>query len=175
MPEAIELPTLVGEHLVIRAPRPGELDVLAIALAADLEANAWWSNDVDTLRRWFLDDPEYHALVVDEVGEAAGIIAFEEIADPDYRSAGMDIGLMTCCVGRGLGSEALRLLGGWLIDVRHHHRLTIDPAVANARAIHAYEKVGFRPIGIARRYERGPDGTWHDNLLMDMLADELVR
>jgi aminoglycoside 6'-N-acetyltransferase len=24
-----------------------------------------------------------------------------------------------------------------------------------------------------RQYERGPDGTWHDGLLMDMLAGEL--
>ena len=24
-----------------------------------------------------------------------------------------------------------------------------------------------------RQYERGPDGTWHDGLLMDMLASEL--
>jgi aminoglycoside 6'-N-acetyltransferase len=25
-----------------------------------------------------------------------------------------------------------------------------------------------------RSYERGPDGTWHDGLLMELLADELV-
>jgi aminoglycoside 6'-N-acetyltransferase len=25
-----------------------------------------------------------------------------------------------------------------------------------------------------RSYERGPDGTFHDGLLMEMLADELV-
>jgi aminoglycoside 6'-N-acetyltransferase len=24
-----------------------------------------------------------------------------------------------------------------------------------------------------RRYERGPDGQWHDSLLMDLLAEEL--
>jgi aminoglycoside 6'-N-acetyltransferase len=26
---------------------------------------------------------------------------------------------------------------------------------------------------IMRRYERGPDGEWHDNLLMDLLAADL--
>jgi aminoglycoside 6'-N-acetyltransferase len=36
-------------------------------------------------------------------------------------------------------------------------------------------KVGFRPVGITRQSERGSDGTWHDNLLMDLLADELVE
>lgn len=37
----------------------------------------------------------------------------------------------------------------------------------------AYEKVGFRPVGVMRRYERGADGTWHDGLLMDFLADDV--
>jgi aminoglycoside 6'-N-acetyltransferase len=33
--------------------------------------------------------------------------------------------------------------------------------------------VGFKPVGVMRRYERGQDGTFHDGLLMDMLAGEL--
>jgi aminoglycoside 6'-N-acetyltransferase len=33
--------------------------------------------------------------------------------------------------------------------------------------------VGFRRVGIMRKYERGPDGVWHDGLLMDMLREEL--
>ena len=52
--------------------------------------------------------------------------------------------------------------------------LVIDPAADNAAAIRSYTKVGFRPVGIMRRYERVTDGTWHDSLLMDLLADELV-
>ncbi|HEX2508373.1 MAG TPA: GNAT family protein [Miltoncostaeaceae bacterium] len=54
-----------------------------------------------------------------------------------------------------------------------HHRFTIDPAVANERAIRSYAAVGFRPVGVMRAYERGRDGAWHDNLLMDLLAGEL--
>jgi aminoglycoside 6'-N-acetyltransferase len=75
--------------------------------------------------------------------------------------------------GRGIGTDAVRTMARYLIEVRGHHRLTIDPAAANARAIHVYEKVGFRPVGVMRRYERGQDGTFHDGLLMDLLADEL--
>jgi aminoglycoside 6'-N-acetyltransferase len=26
-----------------------------------------------------------------------------------------------------------------------------------------------------RRYERGPDGTWHDGLLMDLLPEDLTE
>ena len=60
----------------------------------------------------------------------------------------------------------------WLFDERGHHRLTIDPSAANARAIATYTAVGFRPVGLMREYERGPDGTFHDGLLMDLLRDE---
>ena len=70
---------------------------------------------------------------------------------------------------------ALRLVARWLLDERGHHRLTIDPAVANDRAIRAYTGLGFRPVGVMRGYERGHDGRWHDNLLMDLLAGELAR
>jgi aminoglycoside 6'-N-acetyltransferase len=59
-----------------------------------------------------------------------------------------------------------------------HHRFTIDPALANERAIRSYAAVGFRPVGAMRAYERGRDGAWHDgawhdNLVMDLLAEEL--
>jgi aminoglycoside 6'-N-acetyltransferase len=61
-----------------------------------------------------------------------------------------------------------------LFDDHGHHRLEIDPAVDNHAAIACYTKVGFRPVGIRRQSERGSDGVWHDALLMDLLAGELV-
>ena len=67
----------------------------------------------------------------------------------------------------------MRLVIAHLIAERGHHRFTIDPALANERAIRAYEAVGFRRVGVMRRYERGLDGTWHDSLLMDLLVDEI--
>jgi aminoglycoside 6'-N-acetyltransferase len=60
-----------------------------------------------------------------------------------------------------------------LIDDRGHHRITIDPATANTAAIRAYEKAGFRRVGVMRRSERDADGRgWHDSLLMELLAGE---
>jgi len=173
-PAAIKLPTLVGARVTLRPPRPGERESMSRAIAADPEAGPRWSTDEPTMLRW-LTDEELNLLIVEVGGEAVGIMDFEEVSEPEYFSAGMDIGLLSCCVGKGVGTEALRLLASWLIDERGHHRLTIDPAADNARAIRVYEKLGYRPIGIARRYERGPDGTYHDNLLMDLLAEEFVR
>jgi aminoglycoside 6'-N-acetyltransferase len=111
--------------------------------------------------------------VIEVDGKVAGAIQYDEEDDPMYRHAGLDIFLTTARHREGLGSEAVRVLARHLIEARGHHRLTIDPAADNTAAIRAYEKVGFRPVGVMRSYERGPDGTWHDGLLMELLADEL--
>ena len=92
-----------------------------------------------------------------------------------YRHAGIDLFLDPSVHGRGIGEDAVRTLCVHLVDDVGHHRLVIDPAADNAAAVRCYEKVGFRPVGVLRRYERGLDGAWHDGLLMDLLADELVR
>ena len=102
-----------------------------------------------------------------------GAIQFYEENEPDYRHAGMDLFLATERQNQGLGREALRLLARHLFEECGHHRLVIDPAAANARAIRVYEAVGFKPVGVMREYERGSDGSFHDGLLMDLLRAEL--
>jgi aminoglycoside 6'-N-acetyltransferase len=84
----------------------------------------------------------------------------------------VDITLADGYRGRGLGPEAIVLLARWLHSARGHRRLTIDPAAENARAINAYDRVGFRPVGRMRSYELGPDGAWRDGLLMDLLLPD---
>ena len=74
----------------------------------------------------------------------------------------------------GLGTDAVRTLVRHLIVDEGHHRLVIDPATDNAAAIRCYRKVGFREVGVMRQYERSPDGTWHDGLLMELLADDFT-
>jgi aminoglycoside 6'-N-acetyltransferase len=73
----------------------------------------------------------------------------------------LDIFLAAEFQGQGLGPEALRLAAGDLFAERGHHRLVVDPRADDARAIRAYERVGFRPVGVMRRCELGADGVWH--------------
>jgi aminoglycoside 6'-N-acetyltransferase len=110
--------------------------------------------------------------VIDVDGAVAGGVEYHEVEVPHYRSAGIDIYVGTAWQGRGIGTEAVRQMAAWLFEVRGHHRLTIDPAAANARAIRCYERVGFRPVGVLRAYEQGEDGTYHDGLLMDLLRSD---
>jgi aminoglycoside 6'-N-acetyltransferase len=106
-------------------------------------------------------------------GEVVGLIQYHEEDDPMYRHAGVDLFLAEEVQGQGLGTDAVRTMARYLIHERGHHRLTIDPAADNIAAIRAYEKVGFKPVGVMRQYERLPGGDWHDGLLMDLLAEEL--
>lgn len=136
----------------------------------------WWVHeDVDTAVEGLFDDEDTVRFAIEVDGELAGFIQFVEEDEPDYRHAGIDLFVGTAWQGRGIGPEAIRVVARHLFDERGHHRITIDPAAANHRAIRAYEKVGFRPVGIMRRYERDPDLTWHDGLLMDLLAGELLE
>lgn len=68
-------------------------------------------------------------------------------------AASVDLFLDPALRGRGLGTEALRRVVRMLIEERGHHRITIDPATENLAAIRSYEKAGFRPVGVMRRYE----------------------
>ncbi|MGH3974999.1 MAG: GNAT family N-acetyltransferase, partial [Pseudonocardiaceae bacterium] len=103
-----------------------------------------------------------------------GLVQYGEEEEPAYRHASIDIFLDPRVHGRGLGRDAVHTLARYLVRDRKHHRLVIDPAADNEPAIRCYAAVGFRPVGVMRRYERDADGTgWHDGLLMDLLAEEL--
>lgn len=167
------LPVLDGERVRLRGAREGELASLAASVARDPEASPWWGTDAEKILGWFLDEDSI-GFVIDAQGQTAGIVMYEDSNDPDIRYAAIDITLLAPWIGRGLGRDALVTLARYLFGELGHHRLTIDPSVVNDRAIRAYESVGFRRVGIMRRYERGADGEWHDGLLMDLLAEELV-
>jgi aminoglycoside 6'-N-acetyltransferase len=134
------------------------------------EVLRWWDVPAEGFP-W--DEPESTRLTIEVDRRVAGLIQFREELEPKYRHASIDLFLDPALHGRGVGTEALRRLVRRLFEDRGHHRLTIDPAVANAAAIRSYEKVGFKPVGVMRRSERDVGGGgWHDGLLMELLAGE---
>ena len=167
---------LNGERVLLRSVRPADVTVLA-DMFAEPDVARWWGHyDRERVEREMVagDDPATTVYAIEVDGEVAGVIQCYEEPDPQYKAAAIDIAVATRWHGRGVAVDALRTLARDLVERRGHHHLTIDPAAANARAIACYAKVGFRPVGVLRRNERGPDGTFHDTLLMDLLADELT-
>ena len=167
-------PDLRGELVVLRSPVEADIPRLA-AIMATPEVGRWWMGETEELTRTRVLEGEEDTTiwVVLADGEIIGMVQAWEETEPDYRHGGIDIALHPDWHGRGLGADTVRTVARHLIDDRGLHRITIDPAAANTAAIRSYERVGFRRVGIMREYERGNDGTWHDGLLMDLLAAEL--
>jgi aminoglycoside 6'-N-acetyltransferase len=166
---------LEGERVRLRLATGDDVPALA-AIRRTPEVFAHWRGglDMEAAVQEDLDEIGSIGYVIEHDGRIVGWIQWHAEEEPDYRHAGIDVYLDPSVHGQGLGTDAVRTIARYLIVDQGHHRLTIDPATHNTTAIRAYTKVGFRPIGVARQSERGPDGTWHDSLLMDMLADELT-
>ncbi len=168
-------PVLRGPHATVR---PGGRDDVPLlhAVLSEESVTRWWGEPEDTedITAKLTGDGSSVLFVIEVCGQVAGGIQYDEEEDPMYRHASIDIFLGAGYQGRGIGAEAVGLLARFLCERRGHHRITIDPAAANEQAIRCYAKVGFRPVGVLRQYERGADGRFHDGLLMELLRDDLL-
>jgi RimJ/RimL family protein N-acetyltransferase len=124
------------------------------------------------VRRDFIQPDEGDTLLVVEHtdGEVVGAVQHDAPGNEEYPHAELDVFLATRCHGQGLGAEALRAVLADLFETRGVHRVTVDPSAANARAVRAFTRAGFRTVGLMRQYQRAPDGTLHDGLLMELLS-----
>jgi aminoglycoside 6'-N-acetyltransferase len=165
---------LRGERVRLRPLNADDVPTVAAIQAEPAVASRWGDPDEADLNAKASGTDECTAFSIELDGEIVGLIQYHEEDDPMYRHAGIDLFLSERVHGQGLGTDAVRTMARHLIRDRGHHRLVIDPAADNVAAIRAYEKAGFRRVGVMRQYERVPGGDWHDGLLMDLLADELT-
>ena len=164
---------LRGEKVLLRHLTADDVPRLMEIQAQPVVAARWGEPTEEHLRDKAAGRDDVVPFAIEVDGHVVGLAQYHEEEDPMYRHAGIDLFLSQEFQGRGLGTDAVRTLALHLVRDRGHHRLVIDPAADNSAAIRAYEKVGFRPVGVMRRYERLPGGGWHDGLLMDLLADEI--
>jgi RimJ/RimL family protein N-acetyltransferase len=73
--------------------------------------------------------------------------------------------------GRGLGTEAVRLLLRHAFDDLGLRRVSLHVLASNARAIATYEKTGFVREGVLRQAAY-TDGDAHDVVVMSVLRSE---
>jgi aminoglycoside 6'-N-acetyltransferase len=156
--------------------RPADADDIPTleAIRREPSVERWWGILEEGELASDLQEAAGRIFAIELEGRVIGGIQWWQEPEPAFRHAGMDIFVTTEMQGRGIGTETVRLLARHLIDEHAFHRLVIDPSAANEPAIRAYAKVGFKPVGRLRRSWRGPDGTWEDQLLMDLLAGELT-
>jgi aminoglycoside 6'-N-acetyltransferase len=138
------------------------------AIRDEPEVVRWWGEQTAA---WPGDDESVEEWVIERDGEVVGSLQFSEDPDEDSKHTDVDILLATRVHSQGLGTDAMRAITRHLIEQRGHHRITLTTSPGNARAIRAYEKTGFRQVGVTRLSERAPDGTWRDELLMELVVE----
>ena len=123
----------------------------------------WWGPPESELPD---DEPEATLFAMLDGEKLARMIHYGEENTPEYRHATIDLFGDPAC--RGRGPETIEALVAHLAGERGHHRIAIDPALANEAAILAYEKVGFRRVGVIEAYWLDHvTGDWSDGLLME--------
>jgi aminoglycoside 6'-N-acetyltransferase len=65
----------------------------------------------------------------------------------------------------------VRVLIRHLVEGRGHDRIMLYTSPANERAIGAYDKVGFRRVGVlSKAHLSRATGLWEDELLMECVV-----
>jgi len=174
-------PTLTGELVILRPVDEGDYEALAVAMAdpdvtrftgsrgeiGEEKARAWYRTRKDQTDRLDL-------AIVDK---ATGLVVGEAVLnewDPDNQSCNFRILIGPSGQGRGLGTEATRLIVGYGIEEIGLHRISLGVYAFNPRAQRAYEKAGFVVEGRLRD-ELYWDGEWVDSIVMSVLAPEWTR
>ncbi len=164
---------LLGDSVLLR-PLAAEHVPHLVEIGREPAVSRWWPGiDDGSLREKVERRSGATAFAIEYEDDVIGLVQYYEHDDPEYRHASIDVFITERRHGRGLGRDAVRTLARHLVEGRGHHRLTIDPALENERAVRCYESVGFRRVGVLRKYWLGPDGSWRDGLLLDLLAEEL--
>jgi RimJ/RimL family protein N-acetyltransferase len=111
-------------------------------------------------------------IIEKETGSLVGEVVLNEI-DSDNRSANIRIAmnLSLPVLGKGYGSDALRLMIQYGFEKLKLHRISLSVFIFNERAIHVYEKLGFHREGVLRDVLF--DGElYHSEIVMGLLESE---
>ncbi|MEV7995103.1 GNAT family protein [Streptomyces sp. NPDC086077] len=170
---------LTGERTVLRPFTAADADAIWEILS-DPEVirftfDATTEVTLESVRPWYGSrsaQPDRLDLAVTDrdTGEVVGEVVLNEW-DPHTRSCNFRTLIGPRGRGRGLGTEATRLVVGHGFERLGLHRVHLEAYGDNERALRVYRKVGFVVEGV-RRESALRDGKWVDEVLMAVLDRE---
>jgi len=183
-------PTLVGELVTLRPfvredaatiakiLADPELLKLTASVTTSEQAASFPSEPDQKTTDWYgsrsdQDDRLDLAVVDNSTGELVGEVVLNEF-DADANSCNFRTLIGAPGRGRGLGTEAARLILGYGFEQLGLHRISLDVYAFNPRGKRVYDKVGFVVEGVRRDAFRF-DGEYTDEIMMAILADEWHR
>jgi diamine N-acetyltransferase len=168
---------IYGDRIILRAIERGDLpdyvrwlndpivlEYFAEMVPLSLEKEGKWYDDM-------LRDPSFRAFAVEFEGQHIGGAGFSHI---DGRNASAEVGLfigVSDMWDRGLGFDVLNTMVRFGFEQMNLNRIYLRVFAGNERAIHLYEKAGFRQEGLWRQAEFR-HSRYHDLLWMGMLREE---
>ncbi|WP_086832495.1 GNAT family N-acetyltransferase [Streptomyces sp. NRRL B-24572] len=171
-------PTLTGDLVVLRPVTEADVPAL-LPLFEDPEVTrltgSHVSHDEAALLKWYgsrgaQDDRLDLAVVERATGKVVGEAVLLEW-DPGNESCAFRIAFVPDAIGRGLGTEATRLIVGHGFEALGLYRIWLEVYAFNPRAHRAYEKAGFRAEGVLRGALLW-EGERVDATVMSVLAPE---
>ncbi|MBW1600120.1 GNAT family N-acetyltransferase [Streptomyces sp. JJ38] len=182
-PDFLTKPTLTGETVLLRPVTEDDVPALTpmfrdAELARLTGSHAGDTFDEPWLRRWYASRDEQDgrvdlAVVERATGNVVGEAVLNEY-DRGNESCNFRIALVPHGHGRGLGTEATRLIVGHAFEQLGLHRVSLEVYAFNPRARRVYEKVGFVAEGVLRDALLW-EGARVDATLMSILAPEWFR
>ncbi|WP_237742773.1 GNAT family N-acetyltransferase [Actinopolymorpha alba] len=172
-------PTLLGDLVLLRPVSVADVDSAAEMVTDPETVRLTGSHAAfnrDRLEWWYAtrgerDDRLDLAVVERATGRYVGEVVLTQL-DRDNRSCSFRIALIGAhAVGRGMGTEATRLVLAYAFETIGLHRVDLEVFAFNPRARHVYEKVGFVYEGTKRHALRW-DEAWIDAGIMAILADD---
>jgi RimJ/RimL family protein N-acetyltransferase len=179
MPE-LETPDLRTDAIVLRPWREDDLEAMVTALQ-DPEIPRWTRVPehygaaegrlfLEASAEGWAEGTAAHFAVVDIAdGRLLGSIGLRF-----HEEGAATVGYWTAREGRGRGiaTEALRLISRWALTGLPIERLELAAEPANERSQRVAEKAGFQREGLLRRY-RAVKGERRDCVLFSLLLDDL--
>ena len=137
-------------RLVIRPLQRADVDAMAIwqPFADPLLARYNLPNQSAKERDdWFAlrsGDPARREFAVEASGQVVGRISLRDV--DDHRASRLGISIGAEFIDHGLGTEALDGFLDWYFDEGGFSVMALDVSAANRRAVHVYQKLGFRHV-----------------------------
>jgi aminoglycoside 6'-N-acetyltransferase len=135
-----------GDAAVVRRATVSDAELL-VAWHADPEVARFWDGEMFTHEEMLerLARPDVDAYIIEDAERPIGYL--QAWFDDDLPgAAGMDMFLIPTARDRGLGPDAGRALVDWFLGPGGMDRVTVDPYIANARAVRGWAKAGFEPV-----------------------------
>ncbi|MFD6423669.1 GNAT family N-acetyltransferase [Streptomyces sp. NPDC060198] len=172
-------PVLVGEKALLRpfseADTPRMIEILQDPEVVRFTFEPSTELTPELLRSWYgsrnaRDDRLDLAVTDRATGELVGEVVLYEWS-PAERSCSFRTLIAAGGRGRGLGTEATRLIVEHAFESLGLLRVSLEVYSTNHRALRVYQKVGFQVVG-ARPRAQLREGVWNDETLMAVTADE---